>query len=383
VLVCAVLAGGAVRIVQDQCGPFTDVTPAFCPYVLELYYLGITVGTSSTTYSPDDPLTRGQAAVFVAKGLNQSLARSSRRAALGQWWQPSFFMWLQGLAITPLPDSLGPVVCDGSDVWVGGGSNVFRVRASDGKLLNTWTIGQPATGMLAAMGRIFIVAGTNLPDSGSLFMIDPTGPAGAAAAVATLPGIAGGVAFDGNRIWTANDVSVSIIVPSATTPWPVTTVTTGFQVPTGIVFDGQSIWVTDAGACSLFRLDAFGAIQQTVIFSACFAINAPIFDGSNVLVPTGDALQVVHASDGTLAATIPIGTGAARVAFDGERLLVESDGGGQDAPRGLTLLRAADFSTLRVEGFPPFGGPSISGMASDGVNFWVSFRQSDYSLARY
>src|SRR5262249_20470779 len=82
----AVLAGGAVRIVQDQCGPFTDVTPAFCPYILELYYLGVTAGTSATTFSPDDPLTRGQGAVFVAKGLNQALARSSRRAALGQWW---------------------------------------------------------------------------------------------------------------------------------------------------------------------------------------------------------------------------------------------------------------------------------------------------------
>src|SRR6202521_5548700 len=118
--ILALAAGGGMRIVQDTCGPFTDVTPGFCPYVLELYYLGITVGTSATTFSPDDPLTRGQAAVFVSKGLNQTLARSSRRAALGQWWQPSYFMWLQGLAITPLPDPLGPLVCDGSDVWVGG-----------------------------------------------------------------------------------------------------------------------------------------------------------------------------------------------------------------------------------------------------------------------
>ena len=383
VLVCALLAGGAVRIVQDQCGPFTDVTPGFCPFVLELYYLGITVGTSATTFSPDDPLTRGQGAVFIAKGLNQSLARSSRRAALGQWWQPSYFMWLQGLAITPLPDSLGPVVCDGSDVWVGGGSSVFRVRASDGKLMDTWTIAQPATAMLAAMGRIFIVGGTNLPDSGSLYMIDPTGPAGAAAAVATLPGIADGLAFDGNRIWTANDVSVSIIVPSATAPWPVTTVTSGFQVPTGIVFDGQSIWVTDSGSCSLFRLDASGAIVQTVSFPQC-PIQAPIFDGSSVLVPARASLQVVHASDGSLAATIPITTGAARVAFDGERILVESTGGGQNEPRGLTLLRAADFSTLRVEGFIPIGGPGIGGLASDGVNFWVTFQPGTGDvLARY
>ncbi|HEY4230419.1 MAG TPA: S-layer homology domain-containing protein, partial [Thermoanaerobaculia bacterium] len=62
VALAALLAGGAVRVVQDQCGPFTDVTPGFCPYVLELYYLGITAGTSATTFSPDDPLTRGQGA---------------------------------------------------------------------------------------------------------------------------------------------------------------------------------------------------------------------------------------------------------------------------------------------------------------------------------
>src|SRR6476660_770891 len=153
VVLAALLAGGASRIVQDQCGPFTDVTPAFCPYILELYYLGITVGTSSTTFSPDDPLTRGQGAVFIAKGLNQSLARSSRRAALGQWWTSSYGNWLSGLGVTPLPDALGPLVCDGADVWVGGGTSLFRVRASDGKLLDT---GKTTGSVLAAMGRIFV-----------------------------------------------------------------------------------------------------------------------------------------------------------------------------------------------------------------------------------
>src|SRR5215471_3281438 len=138
VVLAALLAGGAVRIVQDQCGPFTDVTPAFCPYVLELYYLGVTVGTSATTFSPDDPLTRGQGAVFVAKGLDQSLARSSRRAALGQWWTttPQFGL---GLGVTPIGPA--PFLCmsDGTDVWavssVPETSGSFsRVRASDGRL---------------------------------------------------------------------------------------------------------------------------------------------------------------------------------------------------------------------------------------------------------
>jgi hypothetical protein len=385
VVIGAVLAGGAARIVQDQCGPFTDVTPGFCPYVLELYYLGITAGTSATTFSPDDPLTRGQGAVFIAKGLNQALARSSRRAALGQWWQPRYFLWNEGLATTPLPDVLGPVVCDGADVWVGGTTGVFRVRASDGKLLDTWTIPTPAGAMLAAMGRIFVAGGSFLPESGVLYMIDPSAPAGAATEVATLPSFVMGIAFDGSRIWTANDVSVSIITPSATTPWAVTTVTTGFQFPYGAAFDGQNMWVTDTGACALLRLDGSGAIAQTVdLGTASCPIYAPVFDGSNLVVPAGDVLQVVHANDGTLAASIPIPTGAALVAFGGERLLVESFAGGQNAPRGLTILRAADFAVLQSEGFPPIGGPAVGGIGSDGVSFWVTFKPSDsWVLGRY
>jgi hypothetical protein len=385
VAICALLAGGATRVVQDQCGPFTDVTPAFCPYILELYYLGVTAGTSATTFSPDDPLTRGQGSVFVAKGLNQALARSSRRAALGQWWQPRYFLWNEGLAVTPLPDVvLGPVLSDGADVWVGGSTSVFRVRASDAKLLDTWTIASPAGAMLSAMGRIFVAGGSFVPESGVLYMIDPSAPPGAATEVATLPSFVMGIAFDGSRIWTANDVSVSIITPSATLPWPVTTVTTGIQFPSGAAFDGQNIWLTDTGACALFKLDGSGAIAQTVgLGTAPCPLYAPVFDGSNILVPAGDSLRVVHANDGTLAATIPIPTGAALVSFGGERILVESFAGGQNAPRGLTLLRAADFAVLQSEGFPGIGGPEVGGIASDGVNFWVTFRQTDWVLGRY
>ena len=48
----ATLLGGAVHGILGDCGPFTDVgagPPNFCPFILELYYLGITAGTS-----PDD-----------------------------------------------------------------------------------------------------------------------------------------------------------------------------------------------------------------------------------------------------------------------------------------------------------------------------------------
>ncbi len=166
---CAVLAGGATRIVQDQCGPFTDVTPAFCPYILELYYLGITAGTSATTFSPDDPLTRGQGAVFIAKGLNQSLARSSRRAALGQWWIPD----ANAVALSTahpadtrcLPAIRRRGLVDPSELRPRGTSPVQRIYAG-----STAGAARRAPWTLVAMGRVF-VTGNLRP--GRLYMIDP------------------------------------------------------------------------------------------------------------------------------------------------------------------------------------------------------------------
>ena len=374
VLLAALFAGGAAHIVQDQCGPFTDVTPAFCPFVSELYFLGITAGTSATTFSPDDPLTRGQAAVFVAKGLNQSLARSSRRAALGQWWTPSIFSsWLNGLGTTPLPASLsfGPVASDGADVWVGGADSVFRVRASDGKLLETWTIAKPASSILVAMGRVFVEGLALDPVPSSLYMIDPSAPPGAATAVADLPSGFGTLSFDGGRIWRAS-AAMSIVTPAAGVPWPVTTVTSGFQSLSGIVFDGTNIWTTDSVACSLLKLDGAGAIVQTVDLGSPCSPGIPAFDGASIVVPNG-TLQVFHAGDGAFVANVPVANGnPAEVVFGGERLLVLSPGLGNPVTPSLTVFRSADFAQLQMESFPPLGGGSPFHAASDGLNFWVT-----------
>src|SRR5262245_56119378 len=172
VMFAAALAGAATGVVQDLCGPFTDVSPALCPYVLEMYYLGITAGTSPTTYSPDATMTRGQAAVFVSKGVNQAIARSSRRAALGQWWTTQN---ANGLARTAVGSYPGAVKSDGSDVWVADykDGTVSRVRGSDGRLLETWTGAGQAKDVLVAMGRVFV-----LDNSGVLSMIDPSQPPG-------------------------------------------------------------------------------------------------------------------------------------------------------------------------------------------------------------
>ena len=366
VLLSALFAGGAVARVEDICGPFTDVSPALCPYVLEMYYLGITAGTSPTTYSPDSVVTRGQAAVFVSKGVYQAIARSSRRAALGQWWtrvddQISQIGWIQ------LADYPGLPIADGADIWVPGQlpGEVSRVRASDGKLLETWTGAESATVALAAMGRIFVGSEEG---NGTLFMIDPTQPAGEVVAVAQ--GLGGGeygstrsLAFDGSRIWTVQADQPTIPIPpyplynvAIVTPgtWDVQTITEGFVEARAIVFDGTSMWVVDTGPPALLKLDAFGSVVQTVPISDDNGYYIrPVFDGANIWVPSGQTrtVTVIRSATGEVVATLSAPGVGSTAAFDGSRVLTGSE--------------LWDAQTLQHLGTTP-AGPACS----DGINFW-------------
>jgi hypothetical protein len=241
------------------------------------------------------------------------------------------------------------------------------VRASDGKLLETWTGATAATGVLVAMGRVFITGKTS---PGQLYMIDPSQPAGAVTTVAAnLGNNPGGIAFDGGRIWTANfgPGSVSIVTPGSSLPWTVTTVTTGFSTLNGALYDGLNVWVTDYGAGSLLKLDGSGAVVQTVKLGPTPFF--PIFDGTNIWVPNnGPAfVSVVRASDGAVVATLT-GNGLLSpnaAAFDGQRVLITNFAG-----NSVSLWRAADFIPLGSYGTGFSTGPF--GACSDGLNFWVT-----------
>jgi len=373
----AVLAGGATRIVQDQCGPFTDVSPAFCPFVLETYYLGITAGTSPTTFSPDNPMTRGQAAVFVSKAIDQTLARSSRRAALGQWWRALGFPALPQTAVGNQPRRLA---ADGADLWVvnNGDATVSRVRASDGRLLETWSGIPGGVEPLVALGRILVI-GEPVASQVGLYMIDPSQTPGDATLVATSDASAGsprGIAFDGGRIWTANGASISSFIPSQTPPWSETTISTGISLAVDVLYDGSSMWVSDANQ-GLLRLDASGAVIQTVPLGA--QARSPVFDGANIWVPTVQpaSVVVVRASTGNIVATLSghALSSPSQAAFDGERILVID-------PGSLTLpqWKAADLSSL---GFLAFFAPPPGGVCSDGTRFWITFDGSPGHVASF
>src|SRR5215510_6552923 len=214
VSVSAVVLGSGANALLSVCGPFPDVAgDSFCPFVIEIFTLGITTGTTATTYDPASPVSRLQMATFLSRSVDGVLKRGSRRSVLGQPWtaRPE-----SGLGLVTV--GLGPthLQSDGQDVWVSNesSSTISRVRASDGKLLETWTGAYGGQGVLVAMWRVFAAGYTN---PGSLYQIDPAQPAGVVTTVAsTLGGLPFGVAFDGARIWTANSTgSVSIVTPTA------------------------------------------------------------------------------------------------------------------------------------------------------------------------
>ena len=242
-----IIATGSTKLKADtgSCGgasitlTFTDVPSGsifFCS-IAEAFFSGLTNGTDATHYNPSANVPREQMAAFVTRTMDQSVKRGSKQAALQQFWTT------QGVTgLTTVGTSPQLVQSDGADLWVANflSNTVSRVRGSDGKLLDTWTGTTRAFSVLCAMGKVFI-AGSTTP--GRLYQIDPTQPAGAVAVLATLGDSTLGIAFDGQRIWTANFAgSISIVT---LTPLSVTTVSTGFTSPRGILYDGGNIWVTD------------------------------------------------------------------------------------------------------------------------------------------
>ena len=162
--------------------PFTDVmTNGFFCNIAEAYFSGLTNGTTPTTYSPSDSVPRDQMAAFVTRAQDSSLRRGSKRAALQQFWTttPRYDASLGGLGTTAVGNVPTFAASDGEDVWVANNvtSTVSRVRGSDGKLLETWVGANNAYGVLAAMGRVFVIGAISLTN---LYMINPSQPAGAA-----------------------------------------------------------------------------------------------------------------------------------------------------------------------------------------------------------
>jgi len=165
--------GGATTTV-----PFTDVAGSifFCS-IAEAFFSGLTNGTTSTTYSPSQNVPRDQMAAFITRTLDQSLTRGSRRAALNQWWTPQ---GPSSIPTTPTGSDPVAVASDGADLWVvNEHGSIVRVRASDRKLLSTFTAPGFGSSVLVARGLIY-AARHSQSGTEDLYSIDPAQTGGAA-----------------------------------------------------------------------------------------------------------------------------------------------------------------------------------------------------------
>jgi DNA-binding beta-propeller fold protein YncE len=179
-----------------------------------------------------------------------------------------------------------------------------------------------------------------------------------------------GITYDGERIWTANTGSVSIVTllegGFSVTNKP------GFTQALGCVFDGTNVWVTDDNGVdidNLHKLDSAGNILMSVNVGSRPV--APAFDGMNIWVPNFDndrvsVVRAVGSLSGTVLTTLsdrsvsfPI-----QAAFDGERVMVVNFDG-----TGVSLWKATDFTKI---GSLPVGGAFLNSVCSDGIDFWIT-----------
>jgi hypothetical protein len=112
--IMTIIVAASTRLQADQtapCGgqmttiPFDDVLPGnifFCS-IAEAYFSALTNGTSATTYSPSANVPREQMAAFITRTMDQSVKRSSRRAALNQYWTTQ---GANNLALTTVSEDL-------------------------------------------------------------------------------------------------------------------------------------------------------------------------------------------------------------------------------------------------------------------------------------
>jgi hypothetical protein len=366
---------------QELCGgtdypfPYTDVSgvgAAFCPGIMEAYVTGVSKGTTPSTFSPNETVTRVQMTTFLQRSLDQALARASRRVVFNQLWTPQNMNSLQTIDVGGSP--IGCAV-DGDNIWVTNFGQVAQVQASTGKVLGTWTGAAQSDGVMVALGKVF-VTGNGFP--GSLYVIDPTQSPGPVTAVQTLGPNSSAIAFDGNYLWVANANSVSIIIPAP--PYPTEQLATGFSEPIWILYDGANIWVTDEGAGTLLKLNSGGNVIQTVKVGS--SPGQSVFDGANIWVPNAldNSITVVQASTGNVVATITSDASNQlslpnAVSFDGERILVTNS----NAANGtLSLFKAADLSFIAnvTTGFEPIGP------CSDAINFWIPLYET-HNLLRF
>ena len=166
---------------------------------MEAYVTGVSKGTTPTTFSPNDTVTRVQMTTFLQRSLDQgSRARAGGRRSISGGSRRTSTRCSDRVAGTTI---CAPTV----EIHLGGVhlfGQVAQVQASTGNNPGNLDQRNLPPALCVAAGKIF-VAGDTSP--GNLYLIDPTQPPGAVTVAATgLGNQPLSIAFDGTNLWTAN-----------------------------------------------------------------------------------------------------------------------------------------------------------------------------------
>lgn len=130
------VAGRAVGAVVPDDDHFTDlgaVSVAAVTAIGRLYELGVTAGTSASTFSPSEGVTRGQMARFITRALGHTIARPkgvSVQASVGSVERGSAVQ--PDLLVSVRDDSFGPMSRARLDLMVAESAHVERLFNADG-----------------------------------------------------------------------------------------------------------------------------------------------------------------------------------------------------------------------------------------------------------
>jgi sugar lactone lactonase YvrE len=261
-------------------------------------------------------------------------------------------------AIYKVGGSHGGLAADSSGhVWVSdyGSGAVTKLRASDGTVVGTYSVG------LSPMGVAYDGANVWVANQGSDSVTKLKASDGTVVGTYSVGRKPQGVAFDGANIWVANWGGSTVTKLRASDGTVVGTYTV--ISPHALVFDGTNIWVTSflyEGTVTKLK-----ASDGTVVgaYSVDGFPMGVAFDGANIWVATSMSQSVtkLKASDGTVVGTYSVGVYPEGVAFDGANVWVTVQG------QYVVKINASDGSVLGAY----TAGALPKAVAFDGENIWV------------
>lgn len=357
----------SVHAQGNACGPFTDVPGAdlFCPFILQSFNLGITNGTSATTFSPDSPVPRSQMVTFFDRAVDLTLHRG-QRTAIGRTWAATA---TAGGISADMGGAINDVVSDGTFLWLArSDSAILKVSTADRRVLETWhiTAGAIPTRLGIYAGLVWIA-----DQQGNLYFFDPSQtPTTKSLWVVGASGGYPAMAFDGTNVWlggSSGNKYFKYQVGGANNFF----FTAAANVDS-LAFDGTFMWMLLSNG----HLQRLNTTAQGVAPTVAEDITLPgvvgdcrmIWDGNFLWIPEGPSGRVlaIRPAQGSFPSLVALNQSVVSnfpygAAFDGENVMV---GGVNDGT--VHLFKASSLTFLRSF---PSGAGGVRGIASDGLTF--------------